>query len=98
MRSTLFNALDKLGGALARGGTLGQTSMVLFTSRVSIEMVQKAAVIGAAVMAAMSAPTAIAVRVAEVARITLLAIACRDGFEIFSHPHRILSEAATHAT
>jgi FdhD protein len=73
----------KLGGALARSGTPGHTGMVLLTSRVSIEMVQKAAVIGAPVMVAMSAPTAIAVRAAEVARITLIAIARRDGFEIF---------------
>jgi hypothetical protein len=83
---------NALGGALARSGTLGHTGMVL-TSRVSIEMVQKAAVIGAPVMVAMSAPTAIEVRAAEVARITLLAIARRVGFEIFSHPHRILSGA-----
>jgi FdhD protein len=83
---------NALGGALARSGTLGHTGMVL-TSRVSIEMVQKGAVIGAPVMVAMSAPTAIAVRAAEVARITLLAIARRVGFEIFSHPHRILSGA-----
>jgi hypothetical protein len=36
------------------------------------------------------------VRVADVARITLLTIARRDGFDIFSDPHRILSGAATH--
>jgi FdhD protein len=90
------NALDKLGSALARSGTLGHAGMVLLTSRVSIEMVQKTAVIGAPVIVAMSAPTAIGVRVADVARITLLTIARRDGFEIFSDPHRILSGAATH--
>jgi len=63
--------------------------MVLLTSRVSVEMVQKTAVIGAPVIVAVSAPTALAVRTAQAAGITLAAIARSDGFEIFAHPHRI---------
>ena len=63
--------------------------MVLLTSRVSVEMVQKTAAIGAPVMVAVSAPTALAVRTAEAAGITLVAIARADGFEIFTHPDRI---------
>ena len=63
--------------------------MVLLTSRVSVEMVQKTATIGAPLMIAVSAPTALAVRTADAAGITLAAIARADGFEIFTHPRRI---------
>jgi len=66
---------------------------VLLTSRVSVEMVQKTAAMGATVMVAVSAPTALAVRMADAAGITLAAIARADGFEIFTHPRRITSVA-----
>jgi len=85
------NALDKLAGALAQAGTIASDGMVLLTSRVSVEMVQKAAAMGAPVMVAVSAPTALAVRMAEAAGITLAAIARTDGFEMFTHPGRIMS-------
>jgi FdhD protein len=83
------NALDKLSGALARGSVAAGEGIILLTSRVSVEMVQKSAVIGAAVMVSVSAPTALAVRMAEAAGITLVAIARADGFEVFTHPGRI---------
>jgi FdhD protein len=87
------NALDKLVGALARRRIDGGSGMVLLTSRVSVEMVQKAAVLGASILVAVSAPTALAVRVAEACGMTLVAIARGDDFEIFSHPRRIAAEA-----
>ncbi|MDT3685387.1 MAG: formate dehydrogenase accessory sulfurtransferase FdhD [Pseudorhodoplanes sp.] len=90
------NTLDKLGGALARAGRSGKSGAVIVTSRVSVEMVQKTAVIGAPVIIAVSAPTALAVRTAEAAGITLVATARDDGFEIFTHPERIHQEAAAH--
>jgi FdhD protein len=90
------NALDKLAGALARDGTSAQSGLVVLTSRVSIEMVQKSAAIGASVIAAVSAPTALAVRMAEACGMTLIAIARKDGFEVFTHPHRVKGHAATH--
>lgn len=85
------NALDKLAGALARGTVVASEGIVLLTSRVSVEMVQKTAAIGASVMVSVSAPTALAVRMAEMANVTLAAIARADGFEVFTHPHRISS-------
>jgi FdhD protein len=88
------NALDKLGGALARDGIPGRGGMVLLTSRVSVEMVQKAAVMDVPVLVAVSAPTALAVRTAEGAGITLVAVARGDGFEIFTHRRRITTETA----
>jgi FdhD protein len=85
------NALDKLAGALARQGVAGADGIVLLTSRVSVEMVQKAATIGAAILVAVSAPTALAIRTAEAAGITLIAIARGQDFEIFTHAHRIVA-------
>jgi FdhD protein len=90
------NALDKLAGAMGRAGICAHDGMVLLTSRVSVEMVQKTAVIGAPVLVAVSAPTALAVRTAEAAGITLVAIARSDGFEVFTHSYRIREEAAAH--
>jgi FdhD protein len=87
------NALDKLSGALARAPVVGNDGIILLTSRVSVEMVQKSAVIGAPLIVSVSAPTALAVRMADAAGITLAAIARADGFEVFTHPCRISSEA-----
>jgi FdhD protein len=83
------NALDKLAGALAQARVCASEGIVLLTSRVSVEMVQKTATIGAPLMVAVSAPTALAVRTADAAGITLAAIARADGFEVFTHPQRI---------
>jgi FdhD protein len=90
------NALDKLGGALARGRIACGRGLVLLTSRVSVEMIQKSAFIGAPLVVAISAPTALAIRTAESAGITLVAVARGDGFEIFTHPHRITKEPVAH--
>jgi len=86
------NALDKLAGGLAQQRVCAADGMVLLTSRVSVEMVQKAAAMGVPLMVAVSAPTALAVRMADAAGITLCAIARADGFEVFTHPQRITVE------
>jgi FdhD protein len=83
------NALDKLSGALASASIVASEGIILLTSRVSVEMVQKTAAIGATMMVSVSAPTALAVRVADAAGITLAAIARADGFEVFTHTERI---------
>ena len=88
------NALDKLAGALAQQKIAAGDGMVLLTSRVSVEMVQKTAAMGAPLLVAVSAPTALAVRMADTAGITLAAIARTDGFEVFTHPGRIAAETA----
>lgn len=90
------NALDKLVGAVVRRGGARGDGIVVLTSRVSVEMVQKAARLGAPIIAAVSAPTALAVRTAEQAGITLVAVVRDDGFEVFTAPHRIA--LACHAT
>jgi FdhD protein len=88
------NALDKLAGALAQGRISASEGMVLLTSRVSVELVQKTATIGAPLLVAVSAPTALAVRTADAAGITLAAIVRADGFEVFTHPYRITTGVA----
>jgi FdhD protein len=88
------NALDKLVGALARSGTTTGDGILVMTSRVSIELVQKAAMAGMPVMAAISAPTALAVRSAGFAGMTLVAVARDDGFEVFTHHERITTDEA----
>ena len=91
------NALDKLVGAL-RGGMVREgevranmhpTGAVLITSRVSIDMVQKVAALGAPVLIAVSAPTVRAVSMADAAGITLIALARPDRFEVFTHESRL---------
>jgi FdhD protein len=90
------NALDKLAGALARQGLAASQGAVLLTSRVSVELVQKAARIKAPIIAAISAPTALAVRSAEECGMTLVAVVRGNDFEIFTHPERILKQVSSH--
>jgi FdhD protein len=84
------NALDKLAGAILSDGVSACDGAVVLTSRVSVEMVQKAAMIGAPVVIAVSAPTTLAIQTAEEAGITLLAVARDDGYGVFTHPYRIV--------
>lgn len=90
------NALDKLAGALSKAGVDGGSGAVVVTSRVSVEMVQKTAAIGAPVIIAVSAPTALAIRTAEQAGMTLVALVRGDDFDIFTHPDRVSTGASRH--
>ncbi|AVR87051.1 formate dehydrogenase accessory sulfurtransferase FdhD [Thauera aromatica] len=83
------NALDKLIGAVAaQGGGFGD-GFVLMTSRASYEIVQKAAAVGIPLIAARSAPTGMAVRVAQAAGVTLVGFARDARHSVYSHPQRI---------
>lgn len=86
----------QVGRRPRRGHVPADTGAILLTSRVSIEMIQKAAVLGAPIVVAVSAPTALALRIAEDAGITVVAIVRDDGFEVFTHPSRIAIEQAEH--
>jgi FdhD protein len=83
------NALDKLIGALAREGRSAAGQVIVLSSRLSVEMAQKAAIAGAAFVIAASAPTTLAIETAEAAGITLIGVARADGFEVFAHPERV---------
>jgi FdhD protein len=85
------NALDKLAGALCRKAADVSDAAVVITSRVSVEMVQKAAVIGAPVLIALSAPTALAVRTAAAANLTLVAVARGQSCQVFTRPERLVA-------
>lgn len=86
------NALDKLIGATPHCAT----GAIVLTSRVSVEMVQKAAFAGAPVIIAVSAPTTLAVQTAQRAGITLAALARDTTFEVFTHSHRIPTKESSH--
>ncbi len=90
------NALDKVIGAAAAAALPAAEGVVLLTSRLSVELVQKTAKLGASIIAAVSAPTALAVRVAETAGITLVAVMRGEEFEIFTVPERITMETSSH--
>lgn len=81
------NALDKVIGAVARSGA--RAKALLVTSRGSYELVHKAAEAGVGILAAVSAPTAYAVRLAESAGITLVGFARAGRLTVYSHPWRI---------
>jgi FdhD protein len=83
------NALDKLIGALLKAGTDPGTGFVVVTSRASFEMVQKTTVLGAPLMAAISGPTGLAVRVAQQAGLTLVGFARGGGHTVYTHPQRL---------
>jgi FdhD protein len=85
------NALDKLIGALLRAGIDTRHGFVLVTSRASVEMVQKSATAGIALLAAVSAPTALAVRVAEACGQTLVGFARGDSFSVYTGGGRIVA-------
>ena len=91
------NALDKLCGALAGRAIPGGDGAVLLTSRVSLEMVQKTARLGAGILIAVSAPTALAIRAAEQCGLTLIAVARMRDFEIFTHPGRVREHVVRYA-
>ena len=91
------NALDKLVGAARRAGHEGAAGAVVVTSRVSVEMVQKTAIVGSPFIIAISAPTALAIRTAEEAGMTLIALVRGDEFEIFTGAGRIVSGATRQA-
>ena len=83
------NALDKLIGALAEQGADFSTGAAIITSRASYEMVQKAATVGIGFIAAISAPTALAIRLAEQTDVTLLGFVRKQGHVVYACPHRL---------
>lgn len=83
------NALDKLIGLLLRVGKNPSAGFVLITSRASYEVVQKAASVGITLLAAISAPTGLAIRLAEEAGLTLVGFVRDHQHVVYSHPERL---------
>ncbi len=88
------NALDKLIGAMVSAG-VGLEGFVLTTSRASYEMVQKTVTLGASMLVAISAPTGLAIRIAEQCGLTLVGFARKQQYVVYSHPERILLHQET---
>ncbi len=84
------NALDKVVGAMAKAGERPYEGFLLVTSRASYEMVQKSATVGIALLAAISAPTALAIHLAEETGMTLIGFARPEGHVVYANPERIL--------
>lgn len=87
------NALDKLIGALAKKDADFGRGFVVVTSRASYEMVQKCASVGISFMAAISAPTGLAVRLAEETGFTLVGFARDESHVVYAHPQRLIHSA-----
>lgn len=85
------NALDKLIGALAARSVDCSAGVALITSRASYEMVQKAATVGIVSLAAISAPTALAIRLAQQTGVTLVGFVRRHSHVVYAHGHRLLA-------
>jgi FdhD protein len=84
------NALDKLIGAALKAGLDPTQAFVVVTSRCSYEMVEKTVLAGISLLVAISAPTALAIRKAEGANLSLVALARRDGHAVFTGAQRIV--------
>lgn len=87
------NALDKVFGALARAGIPAGDGFAVVTSRASFELVQKAAVCGVPILAAISRPTGLAVRMADAAGMSLVALVRGRSANVYTHPSRVRVEA-----
>ena len=83
------NALDKVIGALAREHTDASTGFLIMTSRASYELVQKAAVAGVPLLAAVSRPTGLAIRLAEAANVTLIGLLRGHTANVYAHAEHI---------
>ena len=83
------NALDKLIGLLLRSGKNVASGFVIVTSRASYELVQKTASVGITMLAAISAPTGLAIRLAEESGLTLIGFARNDQHVVYTHPQRL---------
>jgi FdhD protein len=84
------NALDKLIGAMAKSNERVDDGFLVVTSRASYEMVQKSATVGIALLAAISAPTALAIHLAEETGMTLVGFARPEGHVVYANPERIM--------
>jgi FdhD protein len=87
------NALDKLIGAMQRGGIDPREGFLVVTSRASYEMVMKAATVGIGFLAAISAPTALAIALAKETNVTLVGFARAQGHSVYAHGERLIAAA-----
>jgi len=83
------NALDKVVGALARQGLDGSVGFVVMTSRASYELIQKTTAARIPMLAAVSRPTGLAIRLAEASGLTLIGLLRGTSANVYTHPARV---------
>jgi FdhD protein len=83
------NSLDKLAGRMLLEGIEVEPLILLTTGRISSEMLQKSARMGAVIVASRTSPTSLSVQLAEQWGITLVGYARRDQFTVYAHPENI---------
>ena len=88
------NALDKLIGAMSKSDVDANDGFLVVTSRASYEMVQKSATVGIALLAAISAPTALAIHLAEETGMTLIGFARPNGHVVYANARRLLRDGS----
>jgi FdhD protein len=81
--------LDKISGKRLMNRITGQKKIILTTGRVSSEMIQKTARIGASIVISRTSPTNLSLHIAEFLGITVIGYARREGFKIYAYPQRI---------
>jgi len=87
------NALDKLVGKLYTDNTVKlDLGFIVITSRASYEMVTKSAFAGVSILVAVSAPTSLAIEIAEKSCLTLIGFARDASCVIYAHPERIVGK------
>lgn len=89
------NALDKLLGAMSKANISTADGFAIVTSRASYELIQKCSVMGVALLAAISRPTGLAIRMAEAAGITLVGLVRGRSANVYSHPELLGLPAIT---
>ena len=85
-----WKSIECIIGAAVKQGVDPAAGFVVVTSRASFEMVQKAMILGAPLLAAISGPTGLAVRVAEQSGMTLVGFARKDKLTVYTHPDRVV--------
>jgi formate dehydrogenase accessory protein FdhD len=84
------NALDKVIGSLGRARRDPALGFLVLTSRASYELVQKAVAVGVSLLAAVSRPTGLAIRLAEASGMTLVALLRGKTANVYTHGSRLL--------
>jgi len=92
------NTLDKIAGRCLLEEIHLARRVLLTTGRISSEMLQKAARLGAAVVISRTSPSSLSIKLAERFGITLIGYARRTGFRLYTHPERILFPSSSHNT
>jgi FdhD protein len=91
------NTLDKIAGRFLLDGINPPQRVLITTGRVSSEMMQKAARIGASVVISRTAPSSLSIEIAEQSGITLIGYARRDRFTVYCHPQRVVAGSSGEA-